>query len=121
MRFIGKIDGLPLFEFEEGMYVAVDSENRKVYPMWCWFASLGKWNDEFMKCGSCEDEQECLDVIQENKSIIKDAFNSYVDDLESEDAKEFLEEQEKFYNWLESDRVYNWFDGYEDEESEKDE
>ena len=121
MELIGKLSGMPVFEFAAGQYIAVDVKNRDAIPMWCWFANLGRWYDTFEKCSYCEEENECLDIISENKEKIANELNDLADEIETEDGKQYLEEQEEFYNWLESNRVYNWNYGYEDEEDEEDE
>ena len=120
MEFIGKLDGMPVFEINRGNYIAVDAAERKYYTMWCWFANLGKWNDSFEKCSFCDDEELCLDIIEENIKDITEKMNGYQKNIDSEDGQKFLEEQDNFYQWLESNREYNWFDGYTDEEERED-
>lgn len=121
MELIGKLSGMPLFELELGKYIAVDVDDRKAFPMWSWYANLGRWYDTFEKCSYCEEENECLEIISENKEEIVSSLNEMADEIETEDGKQYLEEQEDFYNWLESNRVYDWNYGYEDEEDKEDE
>lgn len=119
MNLIGKLDGMPVFEIERGMYAAVDVNDGRCVPMWSWYANLGRWNDSFEKCSSCEEELACIDLIEKNQEMLLKAFNSYSDKLQSEEGQKFLDGQDEFYNWLESDREYNWFSGYEDEQKDE--
>ena len=104
MKMIGKMDGLPVFEFERGKYVAVNLKDEKCFTMWSWFSNMGRWADTFEKCEDCPDELECLNLIEQDKEDIVKNFNKYEDDVNSEDGKEILEEQERFYDWLDDDR-----------------
>ena len=118
MKMIGKLDDLPLFEIAEGKYITVNPENDTFTPMWSWYATLGRWSDNFVKCEDDPEEMHCLDVIEQHREDIVRILNSYDDEIASEDGKAMLEEQRNFYEWLEEDREYNYFDGYTDEVEE---
>ena len=118
MKLIGKIDDAPLFEVDEGKYISGNPHNETCRPMWCWFMNMGRWADTFVKCSESEDELHCLDVIEKNKEKLAEALNSFDDEVQSADGQEMLKEQQKFYDWLEEGREYNWFEGYTDEEEE---
>ena len=118
MKLIGKIDDLPLFEVEDGKYIAVNPVKETCTPMWSWYAVLGKWADTFVKCTDDEEEVHCLKVIEQYKEAVVEKLNSYEEQIESDDGKEMLEAQREFYEWLDEGREYNYFDGYTDEEEE---
>lgn len=115
MKMIGKLDESPVFEVEEGKYIAVSPERETCMPMWSWYAVLGKWAETFEKCSESPDELRCLDLIEQNKEQLAEALNSYADEVASEGGKVMLEEQKEFYDWLEDNREYNYFEGYTDE------
>ena len=116
MQLIGKINGMPVFEIDNKGYVAVNVRKKTVMPMWSWYANLGKWYDTFEKCSSCEEENDALSVIEDNIEEIVSRLNACQEEAESESGQVFLEEQEEFYQWLETGREYDWFDGYTDVE-----
>lgn len=118
MKVIGKMDGLPLFEVDRGKYIAVNLKKGKCHTMWSWYANMGKWADDFEKCSDIPDELECLNLIEQDKEDIVEVFSKYEKDINSEDGQQMLDDQEEFYNWLDEDREYNWFDGYTDEEED---
>ena len=118
MKLIGKLDDLPVFEVEEGKYISVNPKNETCRTMWCWYAVLGKWADTFVKCTEDAEEVHCLHVIEQYKEEVAESLNSYEDAIKSEDGREMLEAQRDFYEWLDEDREYDYFNGYSDEEED---
>ncbi len=114
MRLIGLLDDAPVFEFERGKYVTVNPDSEQWMVMWCWFAYLGRNCDTFTKCTKCEHLNKSIAIIEKNKEKIKEELDAVCMDTESKFRAEFLDEQDNFYNWLENDRTYDWFEGYED-------
>ena len=115
MKLIGKIDGLPVYEFDEGQYVIVNPRSKKWMVTWIWFGNLGRNFDTFVKCGECEEDGECVEIIEKNKDEILDRLNDAYENAQSEEGKEFLKEQKEFYDSLEEGRKYDWYSGYLDE------
>lgn len=112
------MDGMPVFEVDRGLYIAVNLRKQKCFTMWSWYANMGRWADTFEKCDSCIDELDCLNLIEQDKEDIVKNFNKHSAEADTEDGKAMLEAQEEFYKWLEADREYDWFDGYVDEEED---
>ncbi len=119
MKLIGKIDDLPVYEFDEGQYVIVNPESERWMVTWVWYGNLGKNFDTFVKCQECEEDDKCIEIIEKNKEDILDRLNDAFENSRSENGKEFLKEQKEFYDSLEEGREYDWYSGYLDEEEEQ--
>lgn len=120
MKLIGKLDGLPLFEIEEGKYIAVNPDTETCKVLWSWLAVLGRWYDTFEKCEECEDEVACLHLIEQNKEELAEHLTTIEKEKESDDFQEWMEKQQEFYDWLDSNREYDFTEGYVDEEEDED-
>ena len=117
LRIIGKVDGMPLFELEEGKYIAVDTEKGRHIEMWSWYGKLGRYFDTFEKCDTAEDEDEALEIIRNNLSVIVKNLNELAENADDDVGKVYLAEQKQFYDGLETDREFDWYNGkYSDEE-----
>ena len=114
MRLIGLLDGTPVFEFKRGKYVAVIPDSERWMVMWCWFGHLGRNCDTFTKCTQYEHLDKSIEIIEKNKEIIEEELNDVCMNSDTEFCAKVLDEQDTFYNWLEENRTYNWFEGYED-------
>jgi len=116
MKMIGKLDGVPVFEVDRGQYVIVNPEAERWMVTWTWYGNLGRNFDTFEKAESCDEEDACMEIIEKNKEDILKQLNAVADNLGGEEEDELLSEQDEFYDSLDSNREYSWFDGYIDEQ-----
>lgn len=120
MKLIGKMDGVPVFEIEEGKYVTVNPDTESCKVLWSWYAVLGRWCDTFEKCTECEEEEACLHLIERNKEELAEHLNSIGKQSEADDFRKWMDAQRDFYDWLEPNREYDYLVGYTDEEEDED-
>ena len=118
LKLIGKLDGCPLFELEEGKYILVNTKTGRHFEMWTWYGQLGRGFDMFEKCGECEDELSALKIIEANKDTIVNHLNRLQRNLDDEIGRGFLKAQKKFFDWIEPNRVFDWYSGKYEDESE---
>lgn len=111
MKYIGKLDGLPVYEFKRGAYVIVSPEEDEVIVTWTWYGNLGRNYDTFEKGGENPDDEKCVEAIEHNKDKIIRMLERYDKQAEDEDGQEFLDAQEKFYDSLEEGKKYDYFSG----------
>lgn len=116
MKMIGKLDEAPVFEVDRGQYVVVNPETGRWMVTWTWYGNLGRNFDTFMKCSSCDEEDACLEIIEKDKEDILKQLNAVADNLGEEEDNEILDEQDEFYDSLDENREYDWFEGYSDEQ-----
>ena len=109
MKYIGKLDDLPVYEFKRGAYVIVDPEDEKVITTWVWLGNLGKNFDTFTKGGENPDDDRCVEIIEKNKDKIIDRLMEI--DPDDEDEEEWLKEQDEFYESLDEGREYDYLEG----------
>ena len=116
MKYIGKLDDLPVYEFKRGAYVIVNPESEKVITTWNWLGNLGRNFDTFIKGGENPDDEKCVEVIEKNKDRIIKQVKDYHENAESDEGKEWLDEQDAFYDNLDEGREYDYIEGaYSDE------
>lgn len=115
MKLIGKLDDALVYEVDRGQYIVVDPETKRWTVTWSWYAQLGRACDSFTKLEHSEEDDECLDVIEDNLPEMLDALNALDDEGKSKIRGEYMEEQDDFYEGLDENREYNWYSGYEDE------
>ncbi len=107
MKLLGKLDGSPVYEFDRGQYVIINPNRGKWMATWLWSGYLGKYYDTFMKCSDCEEDEKCLNIIDDNKeSILVQLERVYKN---AEDNEEELEEQDRFYDALKEGETYSWY------------
>ena len=117
LRVIGKVNGMPLFELEEGKYIVVDIENERHLEMWTWYGRLGREFNTFEKCNAADDEDKAIEIIRNDLNTIVKNLNEKFENTAGDVGKLFLEEQQKFYDGLETGREFDWYNGkYSDEE-----
>lgn len=116
LKMIGRLDDMPLFEVEKGRYIVIDVNRGRYQTMWTWYGYLGKFFDEFEKCTECPEERDCLKIIELHLSDIVNEFNRRELDFEDEETAAYFNDQEKFYDWIEPNRKFDYYSGkYEDE------
>ena len=111
MKYIGKLDDYPVYEFRRGAYVIVDPRSERVMPTWAWFGNLGRNYDTFIKGGENPDDDKCIVAIEKGKDKILRQIESFDRNAESENGQDFLDEQEEFYEKLEDGRIFDWYKG----------
>ena len=115
------MDNLRVYELKRGAYVIVDPNSGRVATTWVWFGNLGRNCDTFTKGGENPDDEKCVELIVKNKDDILRKLDGFEDNVESEEGKDFLDEQDEFYDGLEEGREFDWWrqDYVEDEEEEE--
>ena len=116
MKLLGKIEESLVFEYERGRYIIVyvDEENEEsrweVTPVWS--NPLGRFAWHFTKCSSDPKEQDCLDVIRENKSEIVERLNElnavWADKDRAEMFGDVLDELDETLDSLKEGEVWTW-------------
>ena len=115
MRLIGKLDDMPVYEFDRGQYVIVNPETERWMVTWTWFGNFGRNFDTFEKCSGGDEDEKCISIIERNKEDILEQLNEVADNTKSEIGESYLKEQDEFYDALEEGREYDYYDGYTDE------
>lgn len=115
MKLIGKMDDFFVYEVDDGQYIVVDPEEKRWTVTWSWYAQLGRACDRFTKLENSEEDEKCLDVIEDNLPEMLDALNAIADDGGDDIREQFLKEQTEFYDELDDNREYDWYSGYTDE------
>lgn len=118
MKLIGKLDDNLVYEVDRGQYIVVNPDSDRWTVEWLWYGQLGKWCDRFTKCGEDENDEKCLEIIENNKDEIRKQLNRAYESVDSDVGKEFLDEQDEFYDWLDENREYDWNFGYVDQIAE---
>ena len=110
MKLIGKLDDMLVYEVSRGKYVIIDPERERWMADWTWYGQLGRFCDTFTKCSEDEDELKGVEVIEKNKDKILEALNN-LPEADDEIGKDYLKEQDEFYDSLEDGREFDWSDG----------
>ena len=110
MKLIGKLDDMLVYEVTRGKYIIVDPNSGRWNTEWTWYGQLGRYCDTFTKCSEDKEDERCVEVIQENKDKILEALNR-LKDTDDDIGKEYLKEQDEFYDRLEEGREFDWSDG----------
>ena len=110
MKYIGMLDGLPVYEVKRGAYLIVNPETERVIATWLWYGTLGRNYDTFMRGGENPDDEKCVEIIEKNMESLLKRLNDVAENAE-DDGKEFLDEQDEFYDSLEEGREFDWMSG----------
>ena len=64
-------------------------------------------------------ELKCFHLIEQNKEELAEQLTAIGKEKESDDFQEWMEKQQEFYDWLDSNREYDFTEGYVDEEEDE--